>query len=927
MADHVRTLAEMTPLHVSCMPNAGLPDEEGRYNELPDAFASKLERFVESGWLNVVGGCCGTTPEYVKRLAALAMGRKPRVPKAAVRAAVSGVEYLPLDDFKPIIVGERTNVIGSTAFKKLIVAEQFEDASEVGRRQVRGGAHVVDVCLASTDRDELPDMTRFLDFLVKKVRVPLMIDSTDAAVIEAALERCQGKAVINSINLEDGEERFEAVVPLVRRFGAAVVVGCIDETGMAIPRDKKVAIAKRSFDLLTKKYGLPPRDLIFDALVFPAASGDPKFAGSARETIDGIRALHGEFPECRTILGISNVSFGLPPNGRETMNTVFLHENLQAGLDLAIVNSEKLERITHVPEIERRLALDVLYERTPNAVMAFTEHFRAKASSGTPAKSKAPAENLTLDQRLARYVVEGTKDGLVADLEEALKSRDPLAIINGPLMDGMGEVGRLFGENRLIVAEVLQSAEVMKAAVSHLEPRMAKASDARKGTILLATVKGDVHDIGKNLVEIILSNNGFRVVNLGIKVPPADLIAAHAQHRPDLIGLSGLLVKSAQQMVVTAEEFRAAGVTAPLLVGGAALTERFTCSKIGPAYGSTVAYAKDAMTGLDIAQKLVDPASRDAFVAALGDRAAAIAARPAAPPPAPKPLAAARGAIRHEAPPPAPPDLKPHEVLDADLDVLFEHVNPTMLYGHHLGLKGRLEGLLARGDRKAEDLVKAVRSLQDEAVRKKLLRPKAVYRFFRAASEGDDLLVLSPDGASVLERIAFPRQASGEGLCVADFVAPRGSGAMDNVALFVTTAGEGVRELAETWKEKGDYLRSHALQALALETAEAFAEWLHMKIREMWGFPDPPDMTHLDRWKARYRGIRVSFGYPACPNLEDQAILWRLLRPDERIGVRLTEGFMMEPEASVSALAFHHPQAKYFSVEEREAASAPLVTP
>lgn len=920
MADHVRTLAEMTPLYVSCMPNAGLPDEEGRYNELPDAFASKLSRFVESGWLNVVGGCCGTTAEYVKRLAALVDGKKPRVPKAAgdLRAAVSGVEYLPLDDFKPIIVGERTNVIGSGAFKKLIVADAFEDASEVGRRQVRGGAHVVDVCLADPDREELADMTRFLDFLVKKVRVPLMIDSTDAAVIEAALERSQGKAIVNSINLEDGEERFESVVPLLKRYGAAVVVGCIDETGMAIPRAQKLAIAKRSFELLTKKYGLPARDLIFDALVFPAGSGDPKFVGSARETIEGIRALHDAFPECRTILGISNVSFGLPPNGREVLNTVFLHENLEAGLDLAIVNSEKLERITHVPEADLKVSLDLLYDRGANPVMAFTDHFRAKLASGAPPKSRKPPESLTLDQRLARYVVEGSKDGLHADLAAALtqEARDPLAIINGPLLAGMAEVGRLFGDNRLIVAEVLQSAEVMKAAVSFLEPHMKKASDAHKGKILLATVKGDVHDIGKNLVEIILSNNGFKVVNLGIKVPPADLIAAHAEHEPDLIGLSGLLVKSAQQMVITAEEFKAAGVSVPLLVGGAALTERFTCSKIAPAYGSSVAYARDAMTGLDIAQKLVDPAAREAFVASLEKRRSEVASRAAEPRPAP--VAGPRTAIRHDAPPPAPPDYRPHEILEYDLDTLFEYVNPTMLYGHHLGLKGRLEGLLAKGDAKAEELVKAVRALQDEVVRKKLLRPKALYRFYRAASEGDDLLVLSSDGSSVVERFTFPRQIAGEGLSLADFVAPRAANLPDNVAFFVTTAGEGVREIAEAWKEKGDYLRSHALQALALETAEAFAELLHRKIREMWGFPDPPETTHLDRWKARYRGVRVSFGYPACPRLDDQAILWRLLRPDERIGVHLTDGFMMEPEASVSALVFHHPQAKYFAVEERE---------
>ncbi len=916
MTDHLRTLAEMSPLFTSCMPNAGLPDEEGRYNELPDAFAQKLERFVESGWLNVVGGCCGTTPDYTRRLAALVAGRKPRAPQASVRAAVSGVEYLPLDDFKPVIVGERTNVIGSRQFKALIQQESFEEASEVGRRQVRGGAHVVDVCLADPDREEKDDVTRFLDFLVKKVRVPLMIDSTDAEVIEASLERSQGKAIVNSINLEDGEERFERVVPLIRKYGAAVVVGCIDETGMAVARERKLEVAKRSFDLLTRKYGLPARDLVFDALVFPAGTGDPKFVGSARETIEGIRELKRALPECRTILGISNVSFGLPPNGREVLNTVFLHENLEAGLDLAIVNSEKLERITHIPEIERKLALDVLDNVGSDPVKAFTEHFRAKAADGktSAAAAREPAESLTLDQRLARCVVEGSKEGLVADLEEALETREPLEVINGPLMDGMGEVGRLFGDNKLIVAEVLQSAEVMKAAVSFLEPRMTKSGGASKGKILLATVKGDVHDIGKNLVEIILSNNGFTVVNLGIKVPPQALIDAQKEHAPDLIGLSGLLVKSAQQMVTTAEDLRAAGVTVPILVGGAALTEKFTCGKIAPAYGAAVAYSRDAMTGLDLANRFVDWKARPALLAHLEKRRSEILAREAAPKPSAPPVVA-RAVIRHDAPPPEPPDFKPHEIREYDLDALFEYVNPTMLYGHHLGLKGRLEGLLAKGDARAEDLVKAVRALQDEVVRRKLLRPRALYRFYRAASEGDDLVILSPDGGNEIERFSFPRQSSGEGLCLADFVAPRSArNVRDSVAFFVTTAGEGVREVAEEWKEKGEYLRSHALQALALETAEAFAELLHEKIREMWGFPDPKETTHQDRWKSRYRGVRVSFGYPACPNLEDQAILWRLLKPDERIGVRLTDGFMMEPEASVSALVFHHTEARYFSV-------------
>ncbi|HXG20966.1 MAG TPA: homocysteine S-methyltransferase family protein, partial [Methylomirabilota bacterium] len=542
MTDHIRTLAQLSRFPVLCMPNAGLPDEEGRYNETPELIASKLERFVDQGWVNMLGGCCGTTPAHVSLLSQMLAGKRPRIIQASRRSVVSGLEPLVIEeDKRPVLVGERTNVIGSRKFKELIIAGAFEEGAEIGRRQVRGGAQVVDVCLADPDRDELTDMIKFLDVLVRKVKVPLMIDSTDARVIEAALKRSQGKAIINSINLEDGEERFEKVVPLIKRYGAAVVVGCIDEDpvqGMAVTRQRKLEVARRSYELLTKKYGLAPEDLIFDPLVFPLGTGDQNYIGAGEETIEGVRLIKQTFPECKTILGISNVSFGLPPAGREVLNSVFLYHCVKAGLDMAIVNSEKLERYASIPEEERRLCEDLIYWRGDDPVAAFAAHFRQK---GKTAKYDARKE-LPLDERLARYIIEGSKDGLADDLNEALQTRKPLDIINGPLMAGMDEVGRLFNNNELIVAEVLQSAEAMKAAVAHLEPFMEKGSDALKGAVMLATVKGDVHDIGKNLVEIILSNNGYRVVNLGIKVPPETLIQAYREHTPDIIGLSGLLV-------------------------------------------------------------------------------------------------------------------------------------------------------------------------------------------------------------------------------------------------------------------------------------------------------------------------------------------------------------------------------------------------
>src|SRR6266849_2946559 len=629
MTDHLRSLAEMATCFVTAYPNAGLPDERGHYEETPESLALKMRRFVDEGWVNAIGGCCGTTPAHIKALAQIAKGHAPRRPASSRAAAVSGIEaFYPADDNRPLLVGERTNVIGSRKFKDLIVADKFEEAAEVGRAHVKGGAQVVDVCLANPDRDELRDMDRFMAHVTRMVKVPLMIDSTDATVIESALKACQGKAIVNSINLEDGEERFEKIVPLLKMYGGAVVVGCIDEDkqqGMAVTRARKLAVAERSYALLTEKYGLPARDLIFDALVFPVGTVDANYIGSAVETIEGVRLIKARFPECKTILGVSNVSFGLPPAGREVLNAVYLYHNTKAGLDYAIVNTERLERYASISEEERRLAEDLIFWRGEDPVAAFAAHFRGRT------KAVAVQRTLPLDERLARYIVEGSRDGLVDDLDEKLRELAPLEIINGPLMRGMDEVGRLFNDNQLIVAEVLQSAEAMKAAVAHLEPFMEKSEAATRGTFILATVKGDVHDIGKNLVEIILGNNGYRIINLGIKVPPEELIAAYQTHKPDAFGLSGLLVKSAQQMVVTAQDLRVAAIEIPLFVGGAALTKKFAATRIAAEYGGLTLYAKDAMEGLDLANQLFSAPTREALVARIRREQTALAAAVKAP--------------------------------------------------------------------------------------------------------------------------------------------------------------------------------------------------------------------------------------------------------------------------------------------------------
>jgi 5-methyltetrahydrofolate--homocysteine methyltransferase len=949
MTDHIRTLSQLTGEFVSCYPNAGLPDEEGKYLETPTTLAAQLEKFADHGWLNFVGGCCGTTEKHIRAIAQMVDGKKPRQrPAEAHRAVYSGIETIEAEDStRPLLVGERTNVIGSRLFKNLVAEEKWEEASEIARRQVRGGAHVVDVCLQSTERDEKKDIPPFYEKLIRKVKAPVMIDTTDPTAIELALTYCQGKAIINSINLEDGEEKFERVVPIAHEFGAAVVVGCIDEDKLqaqAFTRERKLEIALRSYKLLTEKYGLGPEDIIFDPLVFPCATGDENYIGGAVETMEGIRLIKKALPDVRTILGISNVSFGLPAGAREVVNSVFLYYCTKAGLDLAIVNTEKLERFASIPAQERELAENLLFSHPPKDVppdhsnagllrdvpadwrhqskeqraavnqhyiAAIAEHFRT-----TKKKEKARAADVPLDERLANYIIEGTRDGLIEDLERKRgEGTAPLDIVNGPLMAGMAEVGRLFNANELIVAEVLQSAEAMKAAVSHLEQFMEKADTAKRGKVVLATVKGDVHDIGKNLVEIILKNNGYDVVNLGIKVPPEELIKAFQEHRPDAIGLSGLLVKSAQQMVITANDLKDAGIGIPMLVGGAALSAKFTQTKIAPSYGKAVCYAKDAMTGLRLMNELMDPATRETVLrnhTASGNGASVSTIVTVEE----LPTVTRSPRVRADLPIPTVKDLDRKVRLVPDLREVWGYINPFMLYGRHMGFRGDFEKRLAEREPKAVELFESMEDVKCEAA--EFMKVRAVWQFFEAEAQGEALHLFAPGRTEPLHTFQFVRQRMGDFLCLSDYVLPAQHGKRDHLALFVVTAGEGIRDRSEKAKNEGYYFKSHGLQALAIESAEACAEWLHRRIREDWGFPDSPEMTMAQRFMSRYRGKRYSFGYPACPNLEDQAGMWKLLKPED-IGVQLTEGFMMDPEASVSALVFHHPDCTYFSAgEERE---------
>jgi 5-methyltetrahydrofolate--homocysteine methyltransferase len=944
MTDHIRTLQSLTNRAVSCYPNAGLPNVEGLYGETPTSLSDQLGRFIGRGWLNIVGGCCGTTEKHIRAIAQMAENKKPRrPPEENHRAVYSGIELIEAEEStRPLIVGERTNVIGSRLFKNLVAAEQWEEATEIARRQVKSGAHIVDICLQSTDREEVGDIPPFYDQLIRKIKAPVMIDTTDPRGVELALTYCQGKSIINSINLEDGEEKFARICPLARSYGAAVIVGCIDEDpvqAQAFTRERKLEIAERSYKLLTEEFGIHASNIIFDPLVFPCATGDENYIGGAAETIEGIRLIKQHLRYVRTVLGISNVSFGLPAGAREVVNSVFLYHCTKAGLDLAIVNAERIERFGSIPERERKLAEDLLFNAPPKEVAsghpqadllgfapadwreqsreqkaainqfhiaAISEHFR-----GSGGRKKAQAADLPLDQRLANYIIEGSKDGLIDDLNRKLQEKTPpLEVINGPLMAGMGEVGRLFNNNELIVAEVLQSAEAMKTAVGHLEQFMEKADTERRAKVLLATVKGDVHDIGKNLVEIIFKNNGYEVVNLGIKVPPEELIRAHRQHQPDAIGLSGLLVKSAQQMVITANDLREAGITVPLLVGGAALSDKFTRTKIAPQYNRAVCYAKDAMTGLRLMNELSDPAQRENVLQQHTHAGVAVLEEPSA---ARTDDAGEERSSRIRIDLPIPPvaylDRKVRNVTD--LNEIWNYINPYMLFGRHLGFRGNFEKALTERDPRAIEISNDMEEIKQEATR--FMKIGAVWQFFEAELKGNAIALFGPDDGSPVHTFHFQRQALADKLCLSDYVLPPQNGQRDHVALFVVTAGAGVREKSEEAKAAGRYLFSHGLQALAIETAEACAEWLHRRIREDWGFPDPPSMTMADRFTSRYRGKRYSFGYPACPNLEDQAGIWMLLRPEE-IGVHLTEGMMMDPEASVSAVVFHHPDCTYFSV-------------
>jgi len=911
MTDHLRTLSELYPGFVAVVPNAGLPNVDGEYDESAQDLSTVLQRFAENGWVNLVGGCCGTTDKYVAMINDKVSKYKPRIPPTEIdSSATAGSEALVLDeDNLPVLVGERTNVIGSRKFKRLVSKNRFEEAAEVGRAQARGGAGILDLCAANPDRDEEDDFLNILRPLLRKTRTPIMIDSTDSEVIEAALKCIGGRAAINSVNFEDGEDKIRSVGALAKKHGAVLVVGLIDEDpeqGMAITVERKLQVSERAHKLLTGELGFSSGEIIFDPLVFPCGTGDANYVGSAKQTIEGVKAIKEKYPLSKTILGISNVSFGLPKEGREVLNGVFLYHCIQAGLDFAIVNTTGLKRYASIPENEREICLDLLYDRDKDAIEKFTEYFR-----GARPSSEESVKDMPVKERIEYAVIEGVRENLIENLDEALKETEPLEIINGPLMDGMAIVGERFGANQLIIAEVLESAEVMKAAVSYLEGKLPAGEKAQsRGKIILATVKGDVHDIGKNLVDMILSNNGYEVINLGIKIPPEKLIEAVREHDPDIIGLSGLLVKSAQMMVTTAEDLKNVGIETPLVVGGAALTKDFTLTRISPSYGNIAFYAEDAMKGLTLCHTLQNPAEREDLYRSWREDQTNRLKRKKDKASKKKEKVEKISVGWQETDIPKAPDFESHLFVPDDLEEIFSYLNKKMLYGKHLGLARPESRLSDSEDKQAQKVRNAVRRIKEIAKESDWFQPKALYQWVNSWSDGDS--IIWNNGSGDVE-IKMPRQDKEPFTCAADWVAPEGKD--DTIAMFLTTCGKEPNEVALKWKDEGKLLDSFILQVLAIETAEALAELVHKKIRDEWGTPDKEDITLKEMFKTAYRGVRLSFGYPACPDLEDQTKLFDLLKPEENVGVRLTSGFMMEPEASVSAIVFHHPEGRYFRAE------------
>jgi 5-methyltetrahydrofolate--homocysteine methyltransferase len=928
MSEHLRYLSAHARVPLSCMPNAGLPEltsDGARYPLTPGQLADAHERFAAEFGVSLAGGCCGTTPEHVAAVVERVGGRaaaqrRPR-PEPGVASLYAHVPFQQDTTF--LAIGERTNANGSKAFREAMAAGRYDECVEIARAQTRDGAHLLDVCVDYVGRDGVADMREIAGRFATAATLPLVLDSTEPPVIEAGLELLGGRAVVNSVNYEDGDgpgSRIATVMPIVREHGAAVIALTIDEQGQARTADWKVAVATRLIEDLTGNWGMRLPDIIVDCLTFPIATGQEETRRDAIETIEAIAELKRRYPEVQTTLGVSNVSFGLKPAARAVLNSVFLAECVRAGLDSAIVHASRIMPVARIPDEQRQVALDLVYDRRRpdyDPLSRFLDMFEGVDMAAVKAGRAAELAGLPLWERLKRRIIDGERIGLEADLDAGLAQRPALEIVNDVLLDGMKTVGELFGSGQMQLPFVLASAEVMKAAVGYLEPHMERTGEDGKGKIVLATVKGDVHDIGKNLVDIILSNNGYDVVNIGIKQPISAIIAAAEESGADAIGMSGLLVKSTVVMRDNLAELNSRGLAPrwPILLGGAALTRAYVEQDLGALFDGEVRYARDAFEGLRLMDAVM-AVRRGEEGARLPERRTRQVRRPSRG--APDTDAGqdtgdrARSDVALIDDIPEPPFWGTRVIKGVPLAEYAAYLDERATFMGQWGLKPSR----GQGGATYEELVESdgrprLRMWLERARTEGLLEAAVVYGYFRCVSEGNDLVVLGEDGAE-LERFTFPRQRRDRRLCLADFFAPRESGKTDVVAFQLATMGRRVSEATGELFAKNAYREYLELHGLSVQLTEALAEYWHTRVRRELGYgtQDPDDIEEF--FRLGYRGARYSLGYPACPDLADRAKVARLLQP-ERIGVELSEEMQLVPEQSTDALVVHHPEAKYFS--------------
>jgi 5-methyltetrahydrofolate--homocysteine methyltransferase len=925
MSEHLRHLARHARIGLACMPNAGLPQlgpDGAVYPLTPAQLADAHDTFTREYGLALVGGCCGTTPEHIRQLVDRVRGRaRARRDPHSEPGASSLYQHVPFrQDVAYLSIGERTNANGSKAFREAMLQERWDDCVEIARAQIRDGAHLLDLCVDYVGRDGVADMRQVASRLATSSTLPIMLDSTEPAVLEAGLQLLGGRCALNSVNFEDGEgpeSRFSRIASLAAEYGAALVGLTIDEKGQARTAEHKVAIAERLLETLEERYGIPGHDVLIDCLTFTLATGQEESRRDGLETIEAIRELKRRRPDVQTVLGLSNISFGLSPAARHVLNSVFLHECAQAGLDSAIVHASRILPMSKIPDEQREAALDLIYDRRRDGydpLERLLEVFADVTAADAKADRAAELAALPLGERLQRRIIDGERKGLEADLDEAMQTKPALEIVNEELLSGMKVVGDLFGSGEMQLPFVLQSAEVMKTAVAYLEPHMEKSDDEGKGTIVLATVKGDVHDIGKNLVDIILTNNGYSVVNIGIKQPVSAIIEAAHENRADVIGMSGLLVKSTVVMKENLEELdqRKLSTQWPILLGGAALTRAYVEQDLAERFGGEVRYARDAFEGL----RLMDAAmavKRGVPGATLPElrrrRVRPVRRADAEPVEVP-----ARSDVSTTNTVPTPPFWGDRIVKGVALAEFSAYLDERATFMGQWGLKtSRAEGGPSYDDLVETEGRPRLRAWLDRIQTEAILEPAVVYGYWPCYSDGDDLVVLDADRQThEVARFTFPRQRRDRFLCLSDFFRAKDSGELDVIAFQLVTMGSRVAQVTGELFAANAYREYLELHGLSVQLTEALAEYWHARVRDELGFggEDAGDMGAI--FRQGYRGSRYSFGYPACPDLEDRGTLVRLLEPG-RIGVTLSEELQLHPEQSTDALVVHHPEAKYFN--------------